>query len=227
MATHSACLPLGDAAAAEEAGAAANGLSPSLPTASNMHRGGAGNPGSDDGTAVNLRTATGAGGSPVKDLLGNIHPGSVSADAVRSRSVISPVGQTHISRGRHMHQKNNASKAACTVNSLSASPVREQHRSSGRCRTHTHSSPGLRRRTEPLSLMPSQPGGNGQKQSTQLVGQSQSTQVVDKRWHEYLTRAKQKQALQRRSSSAAQHGSPVCISWFPCKAAYLVGSNPG
>ena len=202
------------------------GLSLDLPTAVNLHRGGVDNPASGDGTIVDLHTATRAGGSPVKDLLGNKHPGRASADAACPRSVTSPVSQTHISWGRHTCQTANASTAACTVNSLSVSPVREQHRSGGRRRAHTHSGPDVSRRTKPL-LMPTQQGGNGQKQSTELVGQSQSTQVVDKRWHEYLARAKQKQALQGRGSTAALHSSPVCISQSPCKAAYLVGINVG
>lgn len=219
VATHSARLPPTDAGAV-------NGHSLDLPTAVHTHRGGVDNPRSGDGTIVDLHTATRAGGSPVKDLLGNQHPGSASPDAACPRLVMSPVGQTHFSWGRHTRQRADASKAACTATSLSASPVREQHRSGGRRRARTHSGPSLSRRTKP-QLMPTQQGGNGQKQSTQSVGQSQSTQVVDKRWHEYLSRAKQKQALQGRGSTAALCSSPVCISQSPCKAAYLVGVNVG
>lgn len=203
-----------------------NGLSADLPIAVNMHGGGAGSSGSGGSIVVDMHTATRAGGSPVKDLLGNNHPGSASADAACPRSVTSPIGQTRISRGRHMHQTANAFRAVCTVNSLSASPVREQHRSGGRRRAHTHSGPSLSSRNKPLCLMPSKQGGNGQEQSTQLVGQRLSTQV-DKRWHEYMARAKQKQALQLQSSSAAQHSSPVRISQSPCKPAYLIRHNVG
>lgn len=183
----------------------------------------------NDDTAVSLYTATRAGGSPVKPLrAGANQSGSPCAANAATSLFTSPVRHIQGVGGRHMHKKATTKRPLPSGAGLSASP-RTQQRLGARPVQKLDSSHSLWSHGQLLCLPGNKQAHRTQPLSTQSVGQQKSTQsthLLDRRWQEYLSRAKEKQAEQRggpEADMAAQHSSQASLLWPWCIAASWAG----
>jgi len=173
-------------------------------------------------TAVSLYTATRAGGSPVKVLRPGVdQSGSPCAANAAASLLTSPV--QHIQGvGEKRVRKEASTKGPKRSGAGLFVPLRPQQRSGARPMQKLDSSHGVWTHGQLLCLPGNKQDHRTHPLSTQSVGQQQSTQsthVVDRRWQEYLSRAKEKQAGQRGGPEAdmtAQHSSQASLlrPWF-------------
>ena len=168
-------------------------------------------------TAVSLYSGTRAGGSPVKVLRPGVNQsGSPCAANTAASLVTLPVQYIRGVGERHMRKKA-TTKGPKRSGPGPFVPLRPQQRAGAKCMQKVDSSHDVCTQGQLLCL----PGNNRTHLlSTQSVGQqhpTQSTQLGDRRWQEYLSRAREKQAGQRGGSEAdmpAQHGSQASLLWF-------------
>ncbi len=170
-------------------------------------------------SAVSLYTATRAGGSPVKVLRPGVNQsGSPNAANAAATLFTSPV--QHIQGGgeRHMRKKTTTKGPKHSGPGLFV-PSRPQQRSGVRPVQKLDSSHGVCTHGQLLCLPGNKQGHRTHPLSTKSGGQQKSTQsaqLVDRRWQEYLSRAKEKQGWQRGGPEAditAQHSSQASLLW--------------
>ena len=177
-------------------------------------------------SAISLYTATRAGSSPVKvPRPGVDQSGSPSAANAATSLLTSPVRYIQGRGEKHMRKKTttkgpNSSEAGLLV------PSRPQQRSGARPMQKLDSSHGVCTHGQLLCLPGNKQIHRTHPLSTQSVRQQQSTessQLVDRRWQEYLSRAREKQAGKRGGLEAdmtAQHSSQASLLWLWSIAAF-------
>ena len=168
-------------------------------------------------SAVSLYTATRAGGSPVKVLRPGVNQSGSSCAANAAASLLTSPVRYIQGVGEKQVRKKTTTKGPNRSGAGLLVPSRPQQRSGARPMQKLDSSHGVCTHGQLLCLPVDKQAHRTHPLSTPTGGQQNVTDalhLVDRRWQEYLSRAKEKQAGKRGGAEAdmtAQHSSQASL----------------